>query len=199
MLGSGSSGCISRSPLDVRKPDLSRIPRRSRVRETREHVAYVAREIPPDPRAGAREPPDDRTRRVEAARDPLCPCLELRRRHEGGLEDGVFLAVVLRPVCRADPAFGGQATEGRSPGHGYDHAHRRDVDARLVEELGGAAEDPDVILGEAENDPEVDGNPVAVQKGDEPAVVTDAVVRLVRRLEAVLRDRFETPEQLPAA
>src|SRR4029453_1881421 len=88
---------------------------------------------------------------------------------------------------------------GRSPGHGHDHAHRRDVDARLVEELGGAAEDPDVVLVEAEHDPEVDGDPVAVQEGDEPAVVVDAVVRLVRRLEALLRDRLEAQEQRLAA
>ena len=55
-----------------------RIPRRSRVPQPREHVAHVPGKIPPDPRARAREPADDRSRRVEAARDPLRPCLELR-------------------------------------------------------------------------------------------------------------------------
>ncbi len=74
-------------------------------------------------------------------------------------------------------------------------AHRRDVDTRLVEELGGAAEDSAVVLVEAEHDPEVHRDPVPVKHGDEPAVVVHAVVSLVRGGKALLRDRLEAQEQ----
>src|SRR5438046_2050801 len=92
----------------------------------------------------------------------------------------------------------GELTPGprQWPGrHWQDHAHGRDVDAGLVEEVGRAAENPDVVLVEPEHDPQVDRDPVAVKVRDETAVVVDAVVRLVRRLEALLRDRLEAQEQ----
>src|SRR5439155_27233541 len=52
---------------------------------------------------------------------------------------------------------------------------------------------------EAEHDPEVDRDAIAVQHGDEPAVCIDAVVCLVRRVQALLRDRLEAQEQRLAA
>ncbi len=162
--------------------DPTTVPRR----ETREHVAQVAREIPPDPHTRAPEPADNRLRRVKAARDPLRSGLQLRGRHKGGFEHAVLLPVVLRPVGGQDSSVSVQAPEGWSPGHGYNHAYRRDVHAGFVEELGGASEDPSVVLVEAEHDPEVDRDSIAVQHGDEPAVCIDAVMPLVRRVQALL-------------
>src|SRR5215831_17901492 len=176
-------------------PLVARIPRRRRIRETREHVADVPRKTPPEPRARAREPAGDRSRRVEAARDPLRPRFELRGRHERGLEDAVLLSLVLRPVCGQDPTVSVETPERRGSRHRHDHAHGRDVHAGLVEELGGTAEDTDVVLVEAEHDPEVHGDPVPMEHDNEPAVVVDTVVRLVRGGEALLRDGLEAHEQ----
>jgi len=85
--------------------------------------------------------------------------------------------------------------ERMSAGHRHDHADRGNIDSRLIEKIGGASEDPNVVLVEAEHDAKVDSDPVTMQVRDEPAIVTDAVVRLVRGLKTLLRDRLETQEE----
>ena len=107
----------------------------------------------------------------------------------------MFLSVVFGPVGREHTLVGVQALECRRTRHGHDHAHGCDVDARLIEELGRAPEDSDVVLIESEHDAQVDGHAVAVKVRDDAVVVVDAVVRLVRCVETVLRDRLETEEQ----
>jgi hypothetical protein len=85
--------------------------------------------------------------------------------------------------------------ECRSAGHRHDHADRGDIDSRLIEKIGSASEDPDVVLVEAEHDAKVDGDSVTMKVRDEPAIVSDPVVRLVRGLKTLLRDRLETQEE----
>jgi hypothetical protein len=89
--------------------------------------------------------------------------------------------------------------ERRRPRHRHDHAHGRDVDAALLEEVDRPAEDAGIVLVEAEHDPEMDGDAVAMKMRDESSVIDHSVVRLVRRLEALLRDRLQTQEQRLAA
>jgi len=79
-----------------------------------------------------------------------------------------------------------QATERRRPGHRHHHAHGRDVDRGVVEEVGGPAKDSHVVVVEPEHDPQMHRDPVAVQVRDDPAVVVDAVVGFVGPLEAFL-------------
>src|SRR5215831_20556512 len=69
----------------------TRIPGWSPVGQAREHVAEVARQAPPEPHARAREPPSDRSRRIEAPRDPLRPGFELGGRHARRFEHTVLL------------------------------------------------------------------------------------------------------------
>jgi len=107
----------------------------------------------------------------------------------------VFLTIVFGPVGGEDPLVRIHPAEGRSTRHGHDHANSRDVDARLIEELGRAAEDPYVVLVEPEHDSEVDRDPVAVKVRDDAAVIVDAIVRLVGGIEAVLRDRLQAQKQ----
>jgi hypothetical protein len=106
----------------------------------------------------------------------------------------VLLAVVARPVRRENPLVILQAAECDGARHRHDHAHRGDVDRRLVEECRRPAEDPHVVLVEAEHDPQVDRDTVAVQRRDDAPVVLDPVVGLVGRCEALLRNRFEPEE-----
>src|SRR6516165_6621852 len=103
----------------------------------------------------------------------------------------MLFPVILRPVGGEDPSIGIHSTERRSAGHRNDHAYRGNIDSRLVEKIGGASEDSDVVLVEAEHDAKVDGNSVTMQVRDEPAIVSDAVVSLVRGLKTLLRDRLE--------
>src|SRR5262249_48003959 len=117
--------------------------------------------------------------------------LELQTRHESGLEDTVLLAVVLRPVGGQNPSVRMQATERRSSRHRHDHTYGCDVHTGFVEEVDRAAKDSDVVLIEAEHDPKVDRDRVAVKLHDETAAVLAAIVCLVRRLEPLLRDRLE--------
>src|SRR5690348_12839021 len=85
--------------------------------------------------------------------------------------------------------------ERRSARHRHDHAYCGNIDSRFIEKIYGASKDPDVVLVEAEHDAQVDGDSVAMQVRDEPAIVSHAVVRLVCGLETLLRDGLETQEE----
>jgi hypothetical protein len=76
--------------------------------------------------------------------------------------------------------------EGRSPGHGHDHAHGRNVNAGFVEEISRPPEDPHVVFIEPEHDAQVDRYTVTVKACNDSVVVVNAIVRFVRRLEALL-------------
>src|SRR4029453_6850180 len=60
---------------------------------------------------------------------------------------------------------------------------------------GSPAEDSHVVFVEPEHDAQVDGDTVTVKARNDSMVVVDPIVRLVRRLEALLRDRLEAQEK----
>ena len=107
----------------------------------------------------------------------------------------MLLSVVLRPVCGEDPSFTVEAAKRRGSGHRNDHTDGCNVDTCRVEELGRAAKDSDVVVIESEHDPEVNRDAVMMQVRDEPPIVVDPVVGLVRRFEALLGNRLEAQEQ----
>jgi len=82
-----------------------------------------------------------------------------------------------------------------SAGHWHNHAYCGYIDSRLIEKIGGAAEYPDIVLVKAEHNAKVDSDSVTMQARDEPAIVSDSVVSLVRGLKTLLRDRLETHKE----
>src|SRR5690242_20281552 len=103
--------------------------------------------------------------------------------------------VILRPVCGEDPSIGMHSMKGRSAGHRHDHTYGGNVDSRLIEKIGGASEDPHIVLVEAKHDAEVDGDSVTMQVRNQPAIVAYAVVRLVGGLKTLLRNRLKAQEK----
>src|SRR6185437_10232079 len=75
------------------------------------------------------------------------------------------------------------------------HAYGGNIDGSIIEKIGGASKDPHIVLVEAEHDSKVDGDSVAMQVRDQPAIVVDAIVSLVCSLKTLLRDRLETQEE----
>src|SRR5437016_422276 len=184
----GEPGAVSVSPA---RPVRAGVPPLLGVTPECQVVAEIPGQVPPHSHARAPHPARDRAERVKSARGPLGPRDQLLGRHPRRAEHAVLLAVVLRPVGGQDAALGLPALERGRARHRDDHAHRGHVDAGLLEELDRAAEDPPVVLVEAEHDAEVRGDAVLVERSDQPAIAGDAVMALVGRVQALLRDRLE--------
>src|SRR5215472_8991757 len=98
----------------------------------------------------------------------------------------MLFPIILRPVGGEDPSIGIHSMERRSARHRHDHAYGGNIDSSLIEKIGGASENPDVILIEAEHNAKVDCDSVTMQVRDEPTIVSDSVMRLVRGLKTLL-------------